>query len=99
MIRHCCRHCRGDRYRGFLDPYSSACEDAADEVVKRLSEEALGRPHSSCVDLTAIVGACEHEQAKMHCPQSCGLCAALGAQENKMNRREMIGSKCSEDNG
>ena len=77
----------------------TSCEDAADEAVQQLSQEALGRPLSSCVDLTAIVGACEHEQAKMHCPQSCGLCAALGAQENKMNRRELIGSKCSEDNG
>ena len=86
----------GDGYRGFLDPFSSACEDAADEFVKQLSEEALGRTLSSCADLTAIVGACEHEQAKMHCPQTCGLCDALGAQENKMNRREMVG-KCSNE--
>ena len=69
----------------------SGCEDAADEVVKQLSEEALGRTLSSCVEVK-IVGGCEHEAAKMHCPQTCGLCDALGAQENKMNHRQM--SKC-----
>ena len=37
---------------------------------------------------------CEHEQAKMHCPQTCGLCAALGAQEDMMNRRQL--DKCAE---
>ena len=76
----------------------SGCEDAADEVVKQLSEEALGRTLSSCAEVK-VVGGGEHEAAKMHCPQTCGLCDALGAQENKMNRRQMIGSKCSEDNG
>ena len=74
------------------------CEDATDGLVATLSEEALGRTLSSCAEVK-LVGGCEHELAKMHCPQTCGLCDALGAQENKMNRREMIGSKCSEDNG
>ena len=69
----------------------SGCEDAADEVVKQLSEEALGRTLSSCVEVK-VVGGCEHEAAKMHCPQTCGLCDALGAQENKMNHRQM--GKC-----
>ena len=74
----------------------SACEDAADEVVKQLSEEALGRTLSSCAELKDIVGGCEHEMAKMHCPQTCGLCDALGAQEDKMeNHRQMI-EKCNE---
>ena len=68
----------------------SGCEDAADEFVKQLSEEALGRTLSSCAELKDIVGACEHEQAKMHCPQTCGLCLALGVQEDMMNRRHQM---------
>ena len=75
----------------------SGCEDAADEFVKQLSEEALGRTLSSCAEVK-IVGGCEHEAAKMHCPQTCGLCDALGAQEDKMNRRQMVG-KCANENG
>ena len=47
--------------------------------------------------LKDIVGACEHEQAKMHCPQTCGLCAALGAQEDMMNRRQL--DKCTGGDG
>ena len=82
----------GDGYRGFLDPYSSACEDAADEFVKQLSEEALGRTLSSCVEVK-IVGGCEHEAAKMHCPQTCGLCGALASQAGAMNRRSL--DKCT----
>ena len=68
------------------------CEDAADELVKQITEEALGRALSSCVEVK-IVGGCEHEAAKMHCPASCGLCDALGVQETAMNHREMQG-KC-----
>ena len=69
-------------------------QDAADELVGKMTEEALGRTFSSCAALKDIVGACEHEQAKMHCPQTCGLCAALGAQEDIMNRRQL--DKCAE---
>ena len=73
------------------------CEDAADEIVQQLAKEALGRTLSSCAELKDIVGACEHEQAKMHCPQTCGLCAALGAQEDMMNRRQL--DKCTGGDG
>ena len=73
------------------------CEDAADELVAKMTEEALGRTFSSCAALKDIVGACEHEQAKMHCPQTCGLCAALGAQEDMMNRRQL--DKCTGGDG
>ena len=62
------------------------CEDAADEIVKQLSEEALGRPVSSCTEVTAL-GACRHELAKKHCPASCGLCDPLGEPEDRMNHR------------
>ena len=44
------------------------CEDAADELVAKITEEALGRDLSSCAALKDIVGGCEHEMAKMHCP-------------------------------
>ena len=43
------------------------CEDAADELVKQITEEALGRTLSSCVEVKNV-GGCEHELAKMHCP-------------------------------
>ena len=49
------------------------CEDSADEVVAKISEEALGRPVSSCVEVMAL-GACSHAMATMHCPATCGLC-------------------------
>ena len=49
------------------------CEDSADEVVAKISEEALGRPVSSCVEVMAL-GACSHAMAKTHCPATCGLC-------------------------
>ena len=49
------------------------CEDSADEFVAKISEEALGRPVSSCVEVMAL-GACRHAMAKKHCPASCGLC-------------------------
>ena len=58
--------------------------------MKQITEEALGRTLSSCAELKDIVGACEHEQAKMHCPQTCGLCLALGVQEDMMNRRHQM---------
>ena len=51
------------------------CEDAADELVAKMTEEALGRALSSCAALKDIVGACEHEMAKLNCPASCGYCA------------------------
>ena len=53
--------------------WAPACEDAADKLVAQLSEEALGRTLSSCAEVK-IVGGCDHEAAKMHCPASCGLC-------------------------
>ena len=62
------------------------CEDAADELVKQISEEALGRTLSSCVEVKLVAG-CEHELSKMHCPQTCGLCGALASQAGAMNRR------------
>ena len=62
------------------------CEDAADEIVKQLSEEALGRPVSSCDEVMAL-GACRHAMAKQHCPASCGLCDPLGEPEDRMNHR------------
>ena len=49
------------------------CEDAADELVAKMTEEALGRTLSSCVDVK-LFGGCEHELAKLSCPASCGLC-------------------------
>ena len=71
------------------------CEDAANEVVKQLSEEVLGRTLSSCVEVMAL-GACSHAMAKMHCPASCGLCDALASQAGAMNRRSL--EKC-QNNG
>ena len=71
------------------------CEDAADELVKQITEEALGRPLSSCVEVKNV-GGCEHELAKMHCPASCGLCDALASQAGAMNRRSL--EKC-QNNG
>ena len=68
------------------------CEDAGDELVKQITEEALGRPLSSCVEVK-IVGGCEHGQAKTHCPASCGLCDALASQAGAMSRRSLQG-KC-----
>jgi hypothetical protein len=52
----------------------SSCEDATNEVVAKISEAVLGRTLSSCAELKDIVGACDREAAKMHCPASCGLC-------------------------
>ena len=68
------------------------CEDATDELVATLSEEALGRTLSSCVEVK-LVGGCEHKLAKMHCPQTCGLCGALASQAGAMNRRSL--DKCT----
>ena len=62
------------------------CEDATNEVVAKISEEALGRPVSSCVEVMAL-GACRHAMAKKHCPASCGLCDPLGEPEDRMNHR------------
>ena len=67
-------------------------EDAADELVKQITEEALGRTLSSCVEVKLVAG-CEHELSKMHCPQTCGLCGALASQAGAMNRRSL--DKCT----
>ena len=71
-----------------------ACEDAADEIVKELAKEALGRTLSSCAELKDIVGACDHDMAKTHCPASCGKCGVdeAGAMIRATNRREL--DKC-----
>ena len=66
------------------------CEDAADELVKQITEEALGRALSSCVEVK-IVGGCEHEMAKLKCPASCGLCDS--GVEARAERRRLNG-KC-----
>ena len=68
------------------------CEDAADELVAKVTEEALGTGFSSCAELT-LIGACEHEVAKMHCPASCGLCDELGAQNGAMTNHRRL-AKC-----
>lgn len=68
------------------------CEDAADEIVKELAKEALGRTLSSCAELKDIVGACDHDMAKTHCPASCGKCDEAGAMDRASNRREL--DKC-----
>ena len=59
--------------------------------VERFWSAAPGRTLSSCVEVKNV-GGCEHELAKMHCPASCGLCGALGGQEDMMNRRQL--DKC-----
>ena len=59
--------------------------------MKKISEEALGRTLSSCVEVK-LVGGCEHKQAKMHCPEACGLCDAVGAQDRMASRRRL--DKC-----
>ena len=64
----------------------SECEDAADEIVKELAKEALGRTLSSCAELKDIVGACEREAAKMHCPASCGLCDGVQDRHDHAHR-------------
>ena len=64
-------------------------EDAADELVKQITEEALGRTLSSCVEVK-LVGGCEHKLAKMHCPQTCGLCGALASRA----RRHLASKTC-----
>ena len=74
-----------DARRGLFD--DAACEDAPDELVATMTEEAIGVRVESCAALKDI-SACEHEAAKMHCPASCGLCDELGAQRLLM-RREM----------
>ena len=70
----------------------SECEDAADEIVKELAKEALGRTLSSCAELKDIVGACDHDMAKTHCPASCGKCEEAGVMDRASNRREL--GKC-----
>ena len=66
------------------------CEDAADEIVKKISEEALGHTLSSCAEVMAI-GACRHKTAKKHCPASCGLCDS-GVEDRAAHRRSL--GKC-----
>ena len=73
-----------DARRGLFD--DAVCEDAADDLVATMTEEAFGFRVESCAELKDISG-CEHEMVKMHCPQTCGLCDVLGAQENAMNQR------------
>ena len=60
--------------------------------MKQITEEALGRALSSCVEVK-IVGGCEHEMAKLNCPASCGLCDDFEAQDRLMHGRQMAG-KC-----
>ena len=67
------------------------CEDAADEVVAAVAEVANGI--KSCAELK-LIGACEHEVAKMHCPASCGLCDELGAERREMGAPRRILGKC-----
>ena len=74
-----------DARRGLFD--DAVCEDAADDTVATMTEDAIGFRVESCAALKDISG-CEHEKAKMHCPASCGLCDELGAQRLLM-RREM----------
>ena len=69
------------------------CEDAADEIVQQLAKEALGRTLSSCAELKDIVGACDHDMAKTHCPASCGKCDEAGVMDRASNRREL--EKCT----
>ena len=71
--------------------FEGECEDAADDLVATMTEDAIGFRVESCAGLRDISG-CEHEIAKMHCPQTCGLCDVLGAQENAMNHRLL--AKC-----
>ena len=66
------------------------CEDAADELVKQITEEALGRTLSSCVEVK-LVGGCEHKLAKLNCPASCGLCDS-GVEARAEHRRSL--GKC-----
>ena len=61
------------------------CEDSADEVVAKISEEALGFPVASCVEVMAL-GTCSHAMAKTHCPATCGLCDALGEPKEPKDR-------------
>ena len=70
------------------------CEDAPDELVAKITEEVLGGAVTSCADLKDIVGACEHEQVQMHCPESCGLCGELYAQDRMAMRRQRQLDKC-----
>ena len=70
------------------------CEDAADEIVKELAKEALGRTLSSCAELKDIVGACDHDMAKTHCPASCGLCEPYKRVENYATHRRQM-NKCA----
>ena len=74
-----------DARRGLFD--DAVCEDAADDTVATMTEDAIGFRVESCAALKDISG-CEHEMAKIHCPASCGLCDELGAQRLLM-RREM----------
>ena len=70
------------------------CEDATDELVATLSEEALGRTLSSCAEVK-FVGGCEREAAKMHCPASCGLCDGGQDRHDHAHRALKGGSACN----
>ena len=61
------------------------CEDAADELVAKITEEVLGRA-ISCAEVKNIVGGCEREDAKKHCPQTCGQCLALDAHRRELGK-------------
>ena len=78
-----------DERRGLFD--DAACEDAPDELVAKMTEDAIGVRVESCAALKDI-SACEHEAAKMHCPASCGLCDQLSLQHLLVRRRL---SKCT----
>jgi len=63
-------------------------------MVNRLNHPKL--PHgelSSCAELKDIVGACDHDMAKTHCPASCGKCDEAGAMDRASNRRGL--AKCA----
>ena len=76
------------------DSFEKDCEDAADELVKQITEEALGRTLSSCVEVK-LVGGCEHELAKLNCPASCGLCDSGVLARAEHRRSRSLATKCS----
>ena len=76
----------GERRKLFEKKEEADCEDATNEVVAQISEAALGRTLSSCAELKDIVGACEREAAKMHCPASCGLCDGVQDRHDHAHR-------------
>jgi hypothetical protein len=84
----------GERRELFEKKEKADCEDATNEVVAKISEAALGRALSSCAELKDIVGACEREAAKMHCPASCGLCDGVQDRHGHPHRAPKGGDTC-----